>query len=148
MKQVDQALKNFYKHAKKVWIVFERKTLGEYHDLFVQADTSQLTDVFENFRLLCLKEYQLNPAYFDPTHSLAFEGMLKITKAKMGLFTDINMVLITKKGIRGGLTQVVKKNAIANNKCLPNYDKSKRMSLCSIWTQMTYTVVLSIKRYH
>ena len=134
MKQVHQALKNFYKHAKKVWIVFERKTLGEYHDLFIQADTSQLTDVFENFRLLCLKEYQLNPAYFDPTHSLAFEG--------------INMVLITKKGIRGGLTQVVKKNAIANNKCLPNYDKSKRMSLCSIWTQMTYTVVLSIKRYH
>ena len=104
MKQVHQALKNFYKHAKKVWIVFERKTLGEYHELFVQADTSQLTDVFENFRLLCLKEYQLNPAYFDPTHSLAFEGMLKITKAKMGLFTDINMVLITKKGIRGGLT--------------------------------------------
>ena len=123
MKHINE---NDYKHAKKVWNVFERKTLGEYHDLYVQADTAQLPDVFENFRLLCLKEYQLDPAYFDPTHSLAFEGMLKITKAKMGLFTDINMVLMTEKGIRGGLTQVVKKNAIANNKCLPNYDKSKK----------------------
>ena len=36
------------------------------------------------------------------------------------------MVLMTEKGIRGGLTQVVKKHAIANNKYLPTYDKSKK----------------------
>ena len=33
---------------------------------------------------------------------------------------------MTEKGIRGGLTQVVKKHAIANNKYLPTYDKSKK----------------------
>ena len=33
---------------------------------------------------------------------------------------------MTEKGIRGGLTQVVKKHAIANNKYLPIYDKSKK----------------------
>ena len=114
---------NEYKHVKKVWDVLEIKTLGESHDLYVQADTAQLTDVFENFRSLCLKEYQLDPAYFVSTPSLAFEAMLKITKAKIELFTDINMVLMTEKGIRGGLTQVVKKHAIANNKYLPTYDK-------------------------
>ena len=36
------------------------------------------------------------------------------------------MVLMTEKGIRSGLTQFVKKHAIANNKYLPTYDKSKK----------------------
>ena len=33
---------------------------------------------------------------------------------------------MTEKGIRGGLTQFVKKNAIVNNKCLLTYYKSKK----------------------
>ena len=115
-----------YKHAKKVWNVFEIKTLGEYHDLYVQADTTQLSDVFESFRSLYLKEYQLDPVYFVSTPTLAFESMLKITKAKIELFTDINMVLMTEKGIRGDLTQVIKKHGIANNKYLPSYDNTKK----------------------
>ena len=124
--QVKHISENDYKHAKKVWDVFDINTLGESHDLYVQADTAQLSDVFENFRSLCLKEYQLDPAYFVSTPSLALEAMLNITKAKIELFTDIKMVLMTEKGIRGGLTQVVKKRAIANNKYLPTYDKSKK----------------------
>ena len=100
-----------YKHAKKVWNIFEIKTLGEHHDLYVQADTAQLSDVFESFRSFCLKEYQLDPAYFVSTPSLANEVMLKITKAKIEL---------------GGLTQVIKKHSIANNKYLPCYDSSKK----------------------
>ena len=123
--QVKHISEKDYKHAKKVRDVFEIKTLGEYHDLYVQTDTAQLSDVFENFRSLCLKEYQFDPAYFVLTPSLALEAMLKITKAKIELFTDINMVLMAEKRIRGGLTQVVKKHGFANNKCLPTYDKSK-----------------------
>ena len=61
--QVKHISENDYKHAKKMQDVFKIKTLGEYHDLYVQADTAQLSDVFESFRLLCLKEYQLDPAY-------------------------------------------------------------------------------------
>ena len=82
-----------------------------------------MSHVFENFRSLCLKEYQLDPAYFVSTPSLALEAMLKITKAKIDLFTDINMVLMTEKGIRGSLTQVVKKHGFANDKYLPTYNK-------------------------
>ena len=115
-----------YKHANKVWDVFETKTLGDYHDLYVQADTAQLSDVFESFRSLCLKEYQLDPAYFVSTPSLANEAMLKITKAKTELLTDINMVLMIEKGIHGGLTRVIKKHAIASNKYLPCYDSTKK----------------------
>ena len=118
--------KDDYNHAKKVLDMFEIKTLGDYHDLYVQADTAQLSDVFQSFRSLCLNEYQLDPAYFVSTRSLAFEAMLKIRNAKIELFTDINMLLVTENGIRGGLTQVIKKHGVANNKYLPCYDNTKK----------------------
>ena len=92
----------------------------------MQTHTAQWSDVFQNFRSLCLKEYQLDPAHFVSIPSLPLEAMLKITKAKIELFTDKNMVLMTEKGIRGGLTQVIKKHGIANNKHLPTYDKTKK----------------------
>ena len=113
-----------YNHAKKVRDIFNIKNIGDYHDLYVQVDTAKLSDVFENFRSLCLREYQLDPAYYVSTPSLAFDAMLKITGAKIELFTDIDMVLMTEKGIRGGLTQAIKKYAVAN-KYLDNYDKTK-----------------------
>ena len=106
--QLKDISENDYKHAKKEWDIFEIKKLGQYLDLYVQADAAQLSDVCESFRSLCLKEYQLDPAYFVSTPSLANEAMLKIKKAKIELLTDINMALMIKKGIRGGLTQVTK----------------------------------------
>ena len=115
-----------YAHAKIVWNVFGMKTMGDYHNLYIQADTAQLTDVFESFRSACLKVYNLDPAYFVSTPSLAFQAMLKVTKAEIEIFTDIDMILMTEKVIRGGLTQVTKKHAVANNKYLPNYDSTKK----------------------
>ena len=108
---------------KKVWNTFKRENLGEYHDLYVQSDTAQLADVFENFRTVCLKEYELDPTYFVSTPGLALEAMLKITKGKLQLLTDIDMVLMVENSKRGGLTHVVRKYGIANNKYLPDYDK-------------------------
>ena len=51
--------------------------------------------------------------------------MLKITKTKIEPFTDTDMVLMTEKGIRGRLTQVIRKYAVAKNKYLRSYDKTK-----------------------
>ena len=44
-----------YSCAKRVCKDFEMKDLGEYHDLYVQSDILLLTDVFANFRNMCLK---------------------------------------------------------------------------------------------
>ena len=42
-------------------IYMHKKYLGEYHDLYVQSDTLLLADVYENFRNMCLENYQLDP---------------------------------------------------------------------------------------
>ena len=60
-----------YVHAKRVCKDFDAKDLGEYHDLYVQSDTLLLTDVFENFRNMCLGIYELDPAKFHSAPGLA-----------------------------------------------------------------------------
>ena len=58
------------KHAQKIWKTCNSKNLGDYHDLYVQAGTLQLADVFKNFREKCLNIYRLDPAYLVslPSH--------------------------------------------------------------------------------
>ena len=51
-----------YAHAKRVFKDSEIKNLGEYHDLYGQSDALLLADVFEIFRKMCLKIYELDPA--------------------------------------------------------------------------------------
>ena len=59
-----------YRHANNVFKVFKLENLGNYHDLYVQSDTLLLADVFNNFRDMCLKEYEL-----DPAHLLSLPGL-------------------------------------------------------------------------
>ena len=66
-----------YRHANKVFNEFRLKNLGEYHDLYVQRDTLLLADVFENFRNMCIKVYELDPAHFLSALGLAWQACLK-----------------------------------------------------------------------
>ena len=118
--------KTDYAHTKKVWQFFKLKNLGEYNDdVYVQSDVAHISDVFENFMSLCLKEYELDASHFVSTPGLAFEAMLKYTKVKFQLLTDKDMVLMVQKDICGKLTQDVKRHAAVNHKYLLSYDSSK-----------------------
>ena len=53
-----------YRHGNNVFKSFKLENLGDYHDLYVKSDTLLLADVFENFRDMCIKVYELDPAHF------------------------------------------------------------------------------------
>ena len=69
-----------YGYTYKICKDFEIKTLGEYHDVFLQSNTLWLAHVFENFRNMCLKIYELDPARFLSNPELAWQAVLKRPK--------------------------------------------------------------------
>ena len=104
-----------YDNARKVWKVLRIKNLREYHDLYVQSDTNLLEDVFENFRDKCIEIYELDPAHFLSAPGLAWQACLKKTKVNLELLTDIDMLLMIEKGIRGGICQAIHRHPKVNN---------------------------------
>ena len=116
-----------YEHAQKVFTEY-CKDMGDYHDLYVQTDALLLANVFENFRNKCLEIYELDPSYFYSAPALAWQACLKKAKVELELLTDIDMLLMVERGIRGGMCQSTYRYANANNKYMKNYDKNKESS--------------------
>ena len=53
-----------YAHATSVFNSFACQNMGDYHDLYLMSDVLLLANVFENFRNVCLKAYNLDPCHF------------------------------------------------------------------------------------
>ena len=113
-----------YTHTKKFLKILKKKKkkIGEYHDLYVQSDTLLSADVFENFRNRCLKIYELDPAPFFTAPGLAWKAALKQTKVKLDLLTNIDMLSMIEKGIRGEICDSIYQYAKNNNKYMKDYD--------------------------
>ena len=61
--------------------------------MYVQKDTLLLGDVFEKFRNMCLKIYELDSAKFHSAPRLAWQAARKNTKGKLDLLTDVDMLI-------------------------------------------------------
>ena len=123
-----------HEHAQQAWNAIEKKTLGCYHDTYLKTDVLQLSDVFEAFRDTCLKNCGLDPTHFYTAPGLAWQALLKTAvgycehkkrrkkcelcpdEFRPELLTNLDMLLMVEKGIRGGITQAVKHYVRANNK--------------------------------
>ena len=118
-----------YTKAKQIWKHFDIKNMGEYHDLYLKTDVLLLTDVFENFRDMCLSYYGLDPVYYYTLPNFAFDAMLKLTGIEIDLVYDQEMYEMIEAGLRGGMTQTTCKKVEANNKYMgSDYDKNKASS--------------------
>ena len=113
------------RHATRVFSEFKMNNLVDYHDLYVQSDMLLLADIFEYFRNMSLRTYELDPAYFLSLPGFAWHACLKITGVKLELITDTNMLLMIESGMHGGICDVIRSYAEANNKYMDNYDKNK-----------------------
>ena len=117
-----------YRHANNVFKKFKLENLGDYHDLYVQSDTLLLADVFNNFRDMCIKEYELDPAHFLSLPGLAWQACLKKTNIELELLTDYDILLMVEEGIRGGICHSIHRYAKANNKYMKNYNNNEESS--------------------
>ena len=107
---------------------FKLENLGDYHDLYGQSNTLLLADVFENFRDMCIKEYELDPAHFLSLPGLAWQACLKKTNIELELLTNYDLLLMVEEGIRGGICHSIHRYAKANNKYMKNYNKDEESS--------------------
>ncbi|KAJ8918524.1 hypothetical protein NQ315_013028 [Exocentrus adspersus] len=108
-----------YRRAQRVWELFNCQNLGEYSDIYLKSD---------NFRKICFETYKLDPAQYFTAPGLAWDAMLRLTKVNLELLTDIDMIHMLKKGIRGGISQCSERKHIANNMFLPNYNSEEPSS--------------------
>ena len=90
-------------------------------------------DIFENFRNMYLKTYELDPAKFLSAPGLVWQAALRKAKVKLDLLTDIDMLLMVQKGIRGGICHSIYLYAKANNKYMKDYNKNKESSYNQYW---------------
>ena len=116
-----------YSHARKVWEMVEMKTLEDYHNLYNEVHVLLLADVFENFRDICIENYELDPAHYYTAPGLAWDASLKVTDVKLELLSDTDMLLMVEKGTRGGVSMVSNRYGKANNKYMGDmFDVKKR----------------------
>ena len=94
----------------------------------MQSDTLLLADVFNNFRDMCIKEYELDPAHSLSLSGLAWQACLKKTNIKLEFLTNYDMLLMVGEGIRGGICHSIHRYAKANNKYMKNYNNSEESS--------------------
>ena len=111
-----------YIHAQNVWETFKMKTMRDYHDLYLKSDVLLLSDVFENFRDVCLDNYRLDPMFYYTAPGLAWDACLKIAKVRLELLTDYDMLMMIEKGIRGGVSMISTRYGKANNPYMKDYD--------------------------
>ena len=97
----------------QVFEIFNNKNIGDYHDLCVQSDTLLFADVFENFRN---KYIEIYGSFFLSALGLGWKACLKKNEIKFELLTDIDMLLMVKKEIIGGMCHEIHRYVEANNK--------------------------------
>ena len=79
--------------AQTVWKeFFNIESMKDYHNLYNLSDVLLLAGIFENFRNICMNHYGLDLAWYFSAPGLAWDAALKITKVKLELLSDPDIV--------------------------------------------------------
>ena len=135
-----------YDHVRKVWKTFNIKTMGEYHDLYLNCDVLLLADVFESFRKTCLQYYKLDPCHYFTSPDLSWYAMLKMTNIKLELITNVDMFQFIEKGMHGGVSYIANRYGKANNKDMEEYNENVP-SKCIMYFDANYLYCWAMSQY-
>ena len=101
-----------------------KRVCKKYHGLHLKNHMLLLGNAFENLRKMYLKIYHLDPTKY-PVTQLEWQNSFKKTEVKLEFSTANDMLLMVKKGIRGGICHTIHQYAKANNKCVKDCDINK-----------------------
>ena len=87
--------------------------------------------MFEDFRRLSLREYELAPENFFTLPGLSLSAALKLTGANLQLITDPNLYLWFESMIRGGICFVAHRESRSNLEHMSSYEPDKKRVLTS-----------------
>jgi hypothetical protein len=75
---------------------------------------------------MSLKTYKLDPVHFYTSPGLSWNALLKHSKVSLDIIQDPDILLMVESGIRGGVSTITHRHAVANNPYLPKtYNKNK-----------------------
>ena len=72
----------------------------------------------------CVLKYMILSLFISFHTTISMASSFKITKVKLDLLTDVNMLLMVEKSIRGGICHFIYRYLKASNKYMRNYDKN------------------------
>ena len=119
---IDEATLQKY---QQTWDYFGFASFKEWHDHYLKIDVLGLTDVFENFRAMCMETYGVDPSYYFTAPGMFNSALYKYTGARVELLSDVDMYNFFEGGIRGGLSVQANRYARANNKYMRSHDISQ-----------------------
>ena len=65
-----------------------------------------------------LKSFRLGPCHYYCSPGLSWDAMLKMTGMKLEKISDIDKYLFIEKGLRGGISYIVRKQIINTQKIM------------------------------
>ena len=74
---------------------------------------------------MCFEIYELDPTKFLSASELVWKVALKKTEVNLDFLTDLDMLLMVEKEIRGGICHSIYRYGKANNKYMKDYDNNK-----------------------
>lgn len=113
-----------YERAQTVWTEAGCATFSNYLSLYLKTDVTLLADVFEAFRVMCLKNYALDPCHYFTAPGFSWDAMLKMTGVEIECFKEgqLDMLQLVQRGMRGGISMISTRFAKANNPYISSYD--------------------------
>ena len=142
-----------YAHACNVFETFECKCLRDYLLVYLGGDVTQLADVFTAFRKTFYEDFGLDATHYISLPQLAFDALLKESRVRLELISDIDMYNWITHSIRGGFAGVLCREAVANNKYMNTYDPTlddsyiMMFDVCNLYGTCIFLILIEVNHW-
>ena len=96
-----------FNNALEIWNHFNCTNHGEFIDLYLKSDVMILADLFEKFRAVDLKHFEIDPCHCYSSPGLTWQAGLKYTGINLELLTNQEILLTFEEAIRGGISGIM-----------------------------------------